>query len=464
MTLQPGNLQQTTSGGGNYTFSNLLPGSYTITPNLAAYAFTPPNRVVNLTNATVSGVNFSGASGAITLQAPANGTQFASLDPVTLQWVSNGTATKYTLEVSTSLTFTPLFKNVTVTGLTYSLTGLKSNTTYYWQVRQAAPTPVGAWSAPWSFTTPVPPAAPVQLTPANGAALPAGDFIPVFTWKAAVVPAGSAPVQHYHIQASQKSTFTSLDIDEYSLDASTTFTTLFNLTGNHTYYWHVRAFNTVGDYGPWSSVRTLKILPDKVASTWMTDANTLEPGFGWTDPQCIGKYLVQIYKGTAQVKSATVTTGTTCQGFYQLTSSLSLSTAYNWRVTVQGATGSSQAVANTFNSPAVVPGTPVLLGPANNEAIPDRDLHGLAAQLHLAAGYQRLAGWVRDSDRQPARFWQLHPDRSTNLRSNHDQLSTRGSPGLQYQRVLAACAPARKLAACGARCANWSPGRARRSI
>jgi hypothetical protein len=247
MTLQPGNLQQTTSGGGNYTFSNLLPGSYTITPSLAAYAFTPPNQVVNLTNASVSNINFSGASGAITLQAPANGTQFASLDPVTLQWVSNGAATKYTLEVSTALSFTPLFKNVTVTGLTYALSGLKSNTTYYWQVRQAVPTPVGTWSAPWSFTTPVPPAAPVLLTPANGAALPAGDFIPIFTWKAAVVPAGSAPVQHYHIQASKQSTFTSLDIDEYTLDASTTFTTLFNLTGNRTYYWRVRAFNTVGD-------------------------------------------------------------------------------------------------------------------------------------------------------------------------------------------------------------------------
>ncbi|MGD0006900.1 MAG: carboxypeptidase regulatory-like domain-containing protein, partial [Anaerolineaceae bacterium] len=221
------------------------------------------------------------------------------------------------------------------------------------------------------FITPVPPAAPALVSPANGAALPAGDFIPTFTWKAAVVPTGSAPVQHYHIQAARLSTFTSLDIDEYTLDASTTFTTLFNLTGNRTYYWRVRAFNTVGDYSPWSSVRTIKILPDKVASTWMTDTNTLEPGFGWTDPQCVGKYLVQIYKGTSQIKSATVTTGTACQGFYQLTSSLSLATAYTWRVTVQGATGNSLPVSNAFNSPTVVPGVPVLLGPANNEVIPD---------------------------------------------------------------------------------------------
>ncbi|MGD0006809.1 MAG: carboxypeptidase-like regulatory domain-containing protein, partial [Anaerolineaceae bacterium] len=188
-------------------------------------------------------------------------------------------------------------------------------------------------------------------------------------------------VQHYHIQASKQSTFTSLDIDEYTLDASTTFTTLFNLTGNRTYYWRVRAFNSVGDYGPWSSVRTLKILPDKVASAWMYEALespnyslTLQPGFHWTDPACTGKYLIQIYKSIPShplVKSATVTTGTVCEGDYLLTTSLGLNTLYEWRISVQGVTGTSLPVINTFTTPGVVPGTPVLLGPANNEAIPD---------------------------------------------------------------------------------------------
>ena len=37
-----------------------------------------------------------------------------------------------------------------------------------------------------------------------------------------------------------------------------------NLTGNRTYSWRVRAFNTVGDYGAWSSVRTFKTRPAAV--------------------------------------------------------------------------------------------------------------------------------------------------------------------------------------------------------
>jgi hypothetical protein len=379
VTLQPGNQQTTTSGGGIYTFSNLLPGSYTITPNLANYAFTPPSQVINITNASVIGVNFTGVSGAITLQAPANGTQFASLDPVALQWASNGVATKYTLQVSISSSFSPLFKNVTVTGLSYSLSGLKSNTTYYWQVRQAAPTPAGAWSAPWSFTTPVPPAAPAQLLPANRASLPAGVFSPTFTWKAATVPAGSAPVQHYHLQVSRLNTFVTLDLDEYTPGTGTSYTALFDLTGNRTYYWRVRAFNTIGDYGAWSSVRTFKTLPEAVTSAWMYEGAphfslTLQPGFHWVDPACTGKYLLQIYKSIPShplVKSATVSTGTACQGDYQLTTSLALNTLYEWRISAQGAYGTSLPVINTFTTPAVVPGTPVLLGPANNEAIPD---------------------------------------------------------------------------------------------
>ncbi|MGD0006259.1 MAG: carboxypeptidase regulatory-like domain-containing protein, partial [Anaerolineaceae bacterium] len=188
--LQPYNFPTTTLTGGGYSF-NVPPGSYTIVPSANNYAFTPPSRVVNITNADVSGINFTATEGDVPLVSPANGAQFASLDPVTLWWSTNGTAAKFTLQVSTTSDFKVLFKNVTLAAFSYTLSGLKSNTHYYWRVRQAAPTPVGAWSAVWYFITPVPPAAPALVSPANGAALPAGDFIPTFTWKAAVVPTGS---------------------------------------------------------------------------------------------------------------------------------------------------------------------------------------------------------------------------------------------------------------------------------
>lgn len=48
-----------TDGSGNYTLSNLPPGSYTITPSKAGYTFTPPNRSVTIAAANQTGVNFT---------------------------------------------------------------------------------------------------------------------------------------------------------------------------------------------------------------------------------------------------------------------------------------------------------------------------------------------------------------------------------------------------------------------
>ncbi len=88
----------------------------------------------------------------------------------------------------------------------------------------------------WKFYAPKPPAAPAQTLPANNAVLAADNFRPVFTWKASAIPAGATPVQHYHLQVSQNKTFDGLDLDEYTLDAPTTYTTPFDLTPNRVYY------------------------------------------------------------------------------------------------------------------------------------------------------------------------------------------------------------------------------------
>ncbi len=140
------------------------------------------------------------------------------------------------------------------------------------------------------------------------------------------------------------------------------------------YYWRVRAFNTAGNTGAWSSTFSFKVRPLPPATATAYDTNTLQPGFHWTDPYCTGKYLLQVYKVTSTltlVKSATVATGPVCEGDYKLTASLGVNTKYEWRLTTQGANGSSLPLINTFTTPLSVPGTPVLLGPAANLIIPD---------------------------------------------------------------------------------------------
>jgi hypothetical protein len=57
MTLTPGNVTQIAAPG--FTFTGLAAGSYTLTPSLTGYTFTPPSSPATITNAPVTGVNFT---------------------------------------------------------------------------------------------------------------------------------------------------------------------------------------------------------------------------------------------------------------------------------------------------------------------------------------------------------------------------------------------------------------------
>jgi hypothetical protein len=374
--LQPGGTIIHPLPSGDYVFNSLLPGAYTVTAQYNFLSFTPPVQPVTITIASRDDVDFDVASGGIDLSQPANGTQLTSLNPVTLTWIPYRGATSYRLQISNFPGFSPLLKNITQAGTSFKLAGLAGKKTYYWRV-QKANSPTGSWSAPFSFSTPnpTPPAAPVLLTPTNGLALAAGVLRPTLTWKPSLVPTGGAPVQHYHIQLSRVNTFVSLDVDEYTPNASTAFIPTAKLTPNQVYYWRVRAFNTHGAVSVWpTSPFSFKVKPLPPQPAVLYDENTLQPGIHWKDPYCTGKYLVEIYKASTPTHpfiSQPVTTGASCEGDYHLTTSLLVNTAYGWRVTTQGATGSSIPFTSTFNTPISVPGTPTLTGPANNATIPD---------------------------------------------------------------------------------------------
>jgi hypothetical protein len=48
----------TTDSAGSYSFSSLIDGAYTVTPNLSGYSFTPPSTTVTISGANVTGVDF----------------------------------------------------------------------------------------------------------------------------------------------------------------------------------------------------------------------------------------------------------------------------------------------------------------------------------------------------------------------------------------------------------------------
>ncbi|MGV8040272.1 MAG: S8 family serine peptidase [Thermoanaerobaculaceae bacterium] len=68
VVVTAGSKSGTTNSSGAYTITGLANGSYTVTPALAGYAFTPANQSVTVSSANVSGVNFTATmTGPVTL-------------------------------------------------------------------------------------------------------------------------------------------------------------------------------------------------------------------------------------------------------------------------------------------------------------------------------------------------------------------------------------------------------------
>jgi ABC-type transport system substrate-binding protein/DNA-binding beta-propeller fold protein YncE len=368
VTLNPGGLTASTDSSGIFTFSGVFPGTYTLTPTKAAYAFTPVSQPAVVGAADVSGITFTALTGPITLLRPADGTKYDTLLPVTLAWAKLSGVTQYTLQICTDNLCKNIWKSVTQAGVTYTASGLAAKTKYFWHVRKAAPTP-GTWSAMWSFTTPWPALAPLQLRPTDKSALSLHDFSPDFTWKAAVVPGGGRPVQKYHLQISQSSTFTGLDLDEYTLGAGTAYTPPADLTPNRLYYWHIRAINTAGEFSAWSSTFSFKVLPAEIWADGIENQETIQPTFHWHDDWNVGKYTIQICKVSGSTCSLFLSASST-KTSYTLTTAPTGGANYRWRVQAAGTTGAGPWTGYWDWKAPTPPAIPTLSLPIVNAIIP----------------------------------------------------------------------------------------------
>ena len=137
-----------TDSGGNYSFTTLGNGNYTITPSKSAYVFSPSNRSVTVSGANVTSQNFTAAtysiSGTVTVNGvPLSGVSMALTGPVskTVNTDSGGNYSfttlgngNYTITPSKSAyVFSPSNRSVTVSGAnvtsqnftaaTYSISG-----------------------------------------------------------------------------------------------------------------------------------------------------------------------------------------------------------------------------------------------------------------------------------------------------------------------------------------------------
>jgi uncharacterized protein YbdZ (MbtH family) len=282
----------------------------------------------------------------------------------TFVWGSVAGASNYTLNVSTSPTFSPLAVNTTVAPSTYTMTsdlGPKG-VAFYWRVRANATNGPSLWSAVRTLTSANPPGIPVLTLPASNALVM--TYAPVLDWADAV-----PGLDHYQVQIASNSTFTSIVQD--ALPIGSTYTASPDLNPNTTYWWRVRSFNAGGQYSLWSGARTFRtviLIPSLVAPTEAEVLLTTRPTFDWGDVPGASTYTLNVSMSPT-FSPLTVNTSVT-PSTYTMTADLSpKGVVMYWRVRANGPNGPSLWSAVRTLTSANPPGIPALTLPASNALV-----------------------------------------------------------------------------------------------
>ncbi len=307
------------------------------------------------------------------LTAPANGEILHLLRP-TFNWSSIPGADSYTLVISTSSTYSsPVVNAKILSGATaYTPTkDLPAGKKLYGRIMANGVNP-SLWTT-FTLTTPVPPAIPVLLAPANNLLLASSavptDYEPTLSWKAIPVPKGASPFDHYELQFSDTADFSHLlyPNDTVKTDLQTTsFQIPARLLDNQRYYWRVRAHNQNGDFSSWAvfSFRTAILRPGLTSPANGNSIHNLRPTFTWTTSDGADSYTLVV--STSANLSSPLVNLTISSAFYIPTKDLPAGKPLYWHVRANGANGPSLWT-DTWNfTTPVPPSVPALVSPANN--------------------------------------------------------------------------------------------------
>jgi hypothetical protein len=269
-------------------------------------------------------------------------------------WVSVTGASNYTLQISKNNTFTMIVNTATVMTSNYTpAVDLPRNMTLYWRVRANGANP-SAFSATRSFSTGNSPSTPVLLSPANNVLSPTNT--PVLQWKLVTLGAGTT-FDHFQLQVADDPAFGSPLVDDTGLTTNSLTNTLTvspALTAGTTYYWRVRAFETLGDVSGWSSVWKIRTpFPAPVLSFPVGGGSSggLRPAFDWSDVSGASGYTLQVSKNNTfslLVLNQTFAGGSAYTPAANLPSGLTL----YWRVRANGLYGpGTWSTFATFHTP-----------------------------------------------------------------------------------------------------------------
>lgn len=216
-----------------------------------------------------------------TLVSPANGVT-GQPTVLTFDWNESSGAESYTMQVSTSNTFSPLVVNrEELTGTSSEVTALSPGTVYFWRVNARNSAGSSAWSEIWSFATQGDrPSAPILVAPANGATGQPASL--TFSWNS--VP----EAVDYQLQVAPNAEFTG----PIPVDATLTTTSreVTGLSSGTLYYWRVRARNSSGN-GNWSEIWTFTTATGDSSGTYRLNTTISFP-----DHQNLADYSPADYK------------------------------------------------------------------------------------------------------------------------------------------------------------------------
>lgn len=273
----------------------------------------------------------------------------------TLKWSNQSGGVKFYVSVS------PGNHTKDNAGTSWTVTSLDPSTTYSWQVTAYKGNDIagGKTSSGPSFTTlatpppppPSPPSPPSLTSPANGAT---GVALSTTLQWSSVSGATS-----YNVQVSDKSNFSSL-IDEAS-GISGTSKSISGLSNSTKYYWRVSATNAggTGSYSAtWNFTTTQPAPPAAPALTSPADGATsvaTSTTLRWNSVSGASSYNVQLGDKSNFQSSTLLVDETSITGTSKSLSGLENAKTYYWRVSANGAGGTSGWSSASFTTAQLPP-------------------------------------------------------------------------------------------------------------
>jgi len=303
-------------------------------------------------------------SSAPTSATPSNGAIVSGIN-LTLQWSPVSTATSYTVQLSTSPTFSSYIVNVSgINGTSYLVNGLSNNTQYYWRVSAENAGGSSGFGNTWNFKTLGNPTQPVLIYPsANSVNIPVtlnfewnqsqdqlmmamknGILKNANSIAAAGTPGEKKPafISEYWFELTTDTTNNSYIVKYNSVvDTVETVSGLKNLTN---YWWRVSAVNEtgMGAFTNWSNFTTVIDTPGVVQQVSPLDAslgNIRPVKLRWLIPVRAASFRLQFGTDSTFATTMIDTSGLTDTSF--TLSGLNNLTKYYWRVNAANAGGTS---------------------------------------------------------------------------------------------------------------------------